>query len=410
MAIKARALATIAALGGLAVLTGCGTAHAATWRGAGGQAGGGPAPVAISAPADGATAVPTATELALAGAEGATPSVTLTDAAGTVVPGAVVPGAVAGGGQTWLPATQLKYGTTYTATVTAPGRPDGRKVTFTTMAKPAKLVSVTTPLADGQVYGVGLPIVVKFGTAVPKDQRADVERRLFVTSEPAQVGSWNWFNGNEVHYRPQEYWQSGTKLSVRIATGGLSFGPLGYGNKDVTLHATIGDKLEMVTDNATHTMTVTKNDQVVRSIPISLGKPGHASSSGAMVVISKAQVDEFVSTEPGDSYRKTVYWTQRITWSGQYLHAAPWSVGDQGKRNVSHGCTNMSTENAKWLFGITHVGDPVTVKGTERKLEWGNGWTDWGRSWDEYRKGSALAGTTGAQVDAVATAEDAGTG
>ena len=39
---------------------------------------------------------------------------------------------------------------------------------------------------------------------------------------------------------------------------------------------------------------------------------------------------------------------------------------------------------------VNHVGDPVVVKGTGVPLEWGNGWTDWSRPWDEYVKGSAL--------------------
>ncbi len=156
----------------------------------------------------------------------------------------------------------------------------------------------------------------------------------------------------------------------------------------------------MTTDNATHTMTVTRHDQVVRTIPVSLGKPSKPSSSGNMVVMTKAQSEVFVSNEPGDSYRATVSWTQRLTWGGEYIHAAPWSVGDQGERNVSHGCTNMSDGNARWLWGLTHIGDPVIVRGTEARLDWGNGWTDWDRDWTGYLKGSALphpaAGTASA--------------
>jgi len=193
-----------------------------------------------------------------------------------------------------------------------------------------------------------------------------------------------------VHFRPESYWQAGTKLSVRLAVGGLPLGGGAYGAKDVTVRATIGDKVVMVTDNATHTLTVTRGDQVVRTIPVSLGKPGKPSSSGAMVIMEKHQQDVFVGTDPADPYRIPVSWVQRLTISGQYLHAAPWSVGNQGKRNVSHGCTNMSTDNAKWLYGITHIGDPVTVKGTQVHVAWGNGWTDWDRPWDEYRKLSAL--------------------
>ena len=374
--ISTRALATITALAGLALLTGCTSAAAAGWQDAGTlPSSKASAAASITAPADGATNVSTATEIALSGSV----KVSLTDGSGTAIDGA--PRA---DGSTWVPTTQLKYGTTYTATA------GGKKVTFTTMNRPGNLVSVSTPLEDDQVYGVAMPMVVRLDRPVPKDQWANVERRLFVHSEPAQEGSWYWFSGTELHYRPMEYWQEGTKLSVRLATGGLSFGGNAYGAADLTIRATIGAKLLMVTDNATHTMTVTKNDQVLKTIPISLGKPSKPSSSGAMVVISKAQSELFVGTDPGDSYRTTVYWTQRLTWGGEYIHAAPWSVGDQGRRNVSHGCTNMSTENAKWLWGLTRIGDPVIVKGTGVKLEWGNGYTDWDRPWAEYLKGSAL--------------------
>jgi lipoprotein-anchoring transpeptidase ErfK/SrfK len=379
-----RPLAALAALGGLALLTGCTNAAAASWQEAGSKP---PAsvtsPVAVTSPADAATNVPTATEIAFTAPKGAATTVALADSGGGTVAGALRPD-----GSSWVPAEQLKWGTAYTATVTSGSTT--KKVSFTTMARPGNLVRVSTPMGDGVVYGVAMPLVFSFGRSVPKDQRAAVERRLFVTSTPAQVGTWNWFSDTEVHYRTKDWWEPGTKFSVRMATGGLSFGGNAYGANDLTIEASIGEKLVMSTDNATHTMTVSKNDQVLKTIPISLGKPAKPSSSGNLVVMTKNQAETFSSTDPGDSYSETVYWTQRLTWGGQYIHAAPWSVNDQGRRNVSHGCTNMSTENAKWLFGLTHVGDPYTVKGTGVPLTWGDGWTDWNVSWDEYLKGSAL--------------------
>jgi lipoprotein-anchoring transpeptidase ErfK/SrfK len=384
MRIPVRPTAALAALGGLAILTGCARAETATWHPAGGKPpASATAPLVVTSPADAATNVPTATEIAFTAPKGSAATVALADASGGTVAGAMRPD-----GSSWLPAQQLKWATSYTATVTAGS--DTRKVTFTTMSRPGSLVRVSTPLGDGAVYGVAMPLLLSFSKPVPKDQRATVERRLFVTSTPLQEGAWNWFSDTEVHYRPKEYWQAGTKLSVRAGTGGLSFGGISYGANDVTIDASIGEKLEMVTDNATHTMTVSQNDHVIKTIPISLGKPSKPSSSGHMVIMTKAESEIFSSDEPGDSYRTTVYWTQRLTWGGQYIHAAPWSVADQGHRNVSHGCTNMSTENAKWLFGLTHVGDPYTVKGTGTPLNWGDGWTDWDRSWDDYLKGSAL--------------------
>jgi lipoprotein-anchoring transpeptidase ErfK/SrfK len=378
-----RIVAGLATLAGAVLLTGCATAGA-TWHSSDGTVPGDqPVTAAVIAPGDGAVDVPTASELVLDATGAAPATVTLADAAGNAVPGAM-----RADGTAWVPSAQLKYATSYTATV---GGSAPRTVTFSTMKKPGRLVSVSTPIADDKVYGVALPIVVGFGSDVAKERRADVERRLFVTSEPAQEGSWHWFTAREVHFRPKDYWQEGTKLSVRLATGGLSFGGNAYGARDVTIRATIGEKIVMTTDNAAKTMTVTRHDKVVKTIPVSLGKASTPSSSGALVVMTKNKSELFVSTKPGDSYRLNVQWTQRLTWSGEYIHAAPWSVYAQGKQNVSHGCTNVSTANATYLYGITHIGDPVIVKGTGSKVHWGDGWTDWDRPWEEYLKGSALS-------------------
>src|SRR5207247_495489 len=121
---------------------------------------------------------------------------------------------------------------------------------FTTMKKPENTIRVSTPLQDDTVYGVAMPLVVRFGADIPKDQRAAVERRLFVTSVPDQPGVWNWFSGTEVHYRTRDYWQENTKFTLRVATGGLPMGDGVYGADDLTIQASIGNKVEMFTDNA----------------------------------------------------------------------------------------------------------------------------------------------------------------
>jgi lipoprotein-anchoring transpeptidase ErfK/SrfK len=264
------------------------------------------------------------------------------------------------------------------------------------MAKPGNTTKASTVIADGQVVGVAMPIIVSFSSEIPKDQRAAVQKRLFVTTVPAQDGIWYWWNNKEVHYRSKEYWQTGTKLSVRAAIGGLPLGGNRYGGQDLTIRATVGSKTVLVADNASKQMTVTKDGQVLRTIPVSFGKPGTPSFSGNFVVMIKNQEETFdsatigVPSESPDAYRLQVKWTQRLTWSGQYIHSAPWSEGDQGKRNVSHGCTNVSAANAEWLFNLTKVGDPVIIKGTEEHVAWQNGWTHWDRPWSEYVKGSAV--------------------
>jgi lipoprotein-anchoring transpeptidase ErfK/SrfK len=215
-----------------------------------------------------------------------------------------------------------------------------------------------------------------------------------VTSSPAQPGAWSWVpNGTQAYYRPPVYWKPGTKLTVRMALGGHPTGGGRYGDRDRGATAKIGRSFVMKVDNKTKKMTVVQDGETVRTMPVSLGKKSTPSSSGTMVVMEKKTstvFDTFAELGPDEGYRTEIAYAQRITWSGQYLHSAPWSVGAQGHRNVSHGCVNVSSGNARWLFAQTKVGDPITVRGTERKLDAGDGWTAWNLSWAQFVKGSAL--------------------
>lgn len=384
------------------VLAGCGDS-APSWKDPGGGSSAAAGTVKVTAPTDGASDVSTATSITFSASSSSDAAVTLQDAAGTAVEGAVLPASASaspsassssGGTVEWMPAKQLKYATEYTATVTS-GKAKST-VKFTTMAKPSSLIRTSSQIGDGQVVGVGMMMILSFGTEIPKDKRAGIEKRLFMTSDPPQAGSWNWYTSKEIHFRPKEYWQAGTKLSLRAAVGGVPFGGKSYGEKDITVDATVGKKLIMEVDNATKQMTVTEDGAVLKTMPVSLGKPSNPSDSGNFIVMVKNEWEWFDSSTYGvpvdspDGYRTKVEYPQRITWSGQYIHAAPWSVKDQGKRNVSHGCVNISLDLAKWLYGVTHIGDPVIVKGTEERVKYGDGWTDWELSWEEYQKGSAL--------------------
>jgi lipoprotein-anchoring transpeptidase ErfK/SrfK len=179
---------------------------------------------------------------------------------------------------------------------------------------------------------------------------------------------------------------------VRIGVGGLPTGAGRYGDRDRSATAKIGRDFEMKVDNATKKMTVVQGGKVVKTLAVSLGKTSTPSSSGTMVVMDKLAETVFdtTDTDPVNGYKDTIQYAQRLTWSGQYIHSAPWSTGAQGHRNVSHGCVNVSPSNAVWLFQKTLIGDPVTVKGTGDKLVYGNGWTPWDVSWKDFAKGSAL--------------------
>jgi lipoprotein-anchoring transpeptidase ErfK/SrfK len=345
----------------------------------------------VTSPAADAKDVPASTAIAFDLENATNPTVELKSASGKTVEGKLEED-----GKSWLPDGALEYGTAYTVTINATGsdgKPTSNTSTFTTMAKPTKVVRVTSFLGDGQVVGVGMPVIVRFGRAVPQGFRDDVQARLFVTSTPAQEGIWHWTSPTEVHFRPKTYWTAGTKISYKLQTGGLPMGDGYYGRADVNVDVKIGPSFIMTVDNKTKQMIVKKDGKVIKTIPVSLGKKSTPSASGTMVVIEKQRktiFDTMDDPNPANRYRTPIDFAQRLTWSGQFIHAAPWSEGKQGRENVSHGCVNVSEAMGAWLFDQTRIGDVITVKNTEEKLENGNGWTDWNMSWDQYVKGSAI--------------------
>nr|MDT0660967.1 Ig-like domain-containing protein [Micromonospora sp. DSM 115978] len=395
---RARAVTAALGLSAVVALTGCGDGNAPRFvEGAAVASSASPTPPPVPVtlavtPAEGAKKLPVSTEIGieLGGGE-------VTEVAVTAEGGGAVKGALREDGTSWVPATPLKYATKYTASVTAAGptgQTETRTTAFTTMAKPGSLIGSGLYLFDGNTYGVAMPVVVEFSPGIPKKDRATVQRRMFVKTDPPQPGAWHWVsNGTQAYYRAPQYWTPGTTLDVRIALEGIPLSNGRYGNVDRSATSKIGDKRELKVENATKKMSVYENDQLVRTMPVSLGKKSTPSSSGTMVIMEKKEAtvfDTFAELGPTEGYRTDISFAQRLTWGGEYIHAAPWSVDDQGRRNVSHGCVNLSTPNARWLFERTRVGDPITVTGTERKLGAGNGWTAWNMSWEEFVKGSAL--------------------
>ncbi len=81
-----------------------------------------------------------------------------------------------------------------------------------------------------------------------------------------------------------------------------------------------------------------------------------------------------------------VEYAMRVTYSGEFVHAAPWSVGSQGYANVSHGCTGMSTDNAAWLYNQSIPGDVVEYTGTSKQMTLTNGYGDWNLGWAAGRR------------------------
>lgn len=261
-----------------------------------------------------------------------------------------------------------------------------------------KTLEVSLAPGDGAVVGVGQAVAVRLGTAIKgQAARAEFEQRLRVTTVPAVEGAWRWMSSNELRYRGADPWAAGTTISVTAALDRLQPAPGVWGRGSRTTTFTVGAAVTSVVDVAAHTMTVSRDGEVLRVMKASMGKPQFPTRNGTFVVLEKfadrvmdsATVDLPPGTEP---YRTAVKDAVRITNSGTFTHGAPWSVRSQGVANVSHGCINLSPADADWYFQLARRGDLVTVvNSTEGPNPADPGSQDWNMSFAQWRSGSALA-------------------
>ncbi|TSB31221.1 L,D-transpeptidase [Streptomyces benahoarensis] len=333
----------------------------------------------------------------------------LTDVTATDASGRSIRGELTADGKHWRTTVPLAAGVRYTVQVSTEdkdGNP-GRKTLHVATKGGGDRLQVTFGPDSGE-YGVGEPVTAKLSREVKDPQaRAVVESALKVDSTPRVQGSWYWVDGKTLHFRPKEYWPAHAAIEVHSNLEGLKISKGLYGGPAKPVKLTTGDEVVAITDASSHTMTVLRNGRQVNTLPVTTGKPGFDTRNGVKVVLAKESFVRMTSGSIGipdgssDSYDLPVYWATRVTTSGEYVHAAPWSVGSQGAANVSHGCTGMSTGDAQWFFNTVRVGDIVKVvnSGGATMAPFGNGFGDWNMPWQEWREGSALrngAATTGA--------------
>jgi lipoprotein-anchoring transpeptidase ErfK/SrfK len=249
----------------------------------------------------------------------------------------------------------------------------------------------------GDTVGIASPVVVQFDRDIPDSRRASIERHLSVISTPAVIGAWHWMNNREVHWRPPTYWRPGTKVTLRSDLQDVTLGHGVWGAHGV--HRTsfkIGPSHISEVDIAAHDMKVYDNGKLIRTLPVSTGRDQYPTMDGIHIALEKSQVVQMNSATVGippsspDYYNETVYWDVRISNSGEFVHAAPWSVADQGNTNVSHGCVNLSTANAEWFYNWSLRGDVIDVfNGVRPPLPYDPGTADWNMSWKQWVKGGA---------------------
>lgn len=309
-----------------------------------------------------------------------------------------VPGDLNGDKTSWTATDRLEPGASYTL-VTSAKNAQGNITKVSTKFATEQLTldeqtfATITP-STSSTFGIAMPVIIKFD--LPVTDKAAFERHLHVTSSPAQTGTWSWYSSREVHYRPEKYWMPGTKIKVDADINGLDAGNGVYGQSAVSSTFSIGDSHQIDVDLKSLKMKVTVNGKVVHTFPVSGGKPGTETRSTVLPIMQKLKVTQMTSASINipknqESFSLRVPWAMKLTNSGEFVHANWWGTKSIGKYNSSHACVGLFTKDAKWLFALVKVGDPVTVTGTKRVgVEKGNGWTDWAVSYQDFAKGSAL--------------------
>lgn len=233
---------------------------------------------------------------------------------------------------------------------TAAGAPTSLAAVAPSMA--AATVASVQPV-NGQTVGVAHPIIVTFSRAVT--DRGAAERSVQVTSPREISGSFEWLSDTVLQWTPDEFWPAHSQISLLAGGVRRTFGT--------------GATVLGVASISSHTFTVSIDGVIMRQMPASMGKPRFATPIGSFSVLEKSKALVMDSrtigiplTDP-EGYKLNVVDAVRITWGGVYIHSAPWSVGSQGYANVSHGCINLSPDNALWYFNQVGIGDPVVVNG-----------------------------------------------
>ena len=220
------------------------------------------------------------------------------------------------------------------------------------IAPPAPQAPSISP-ATGEVVGGLRSIDLHYSK--PVSDREAAQAAVSINSSSGTPGSFEWVDDSSLKWTPDDYWPRGTTVTVDAEGAHSSFA--------------VSNNFEAVGDASAHTFNVKIGGDTVRSFPASFGKPGHESPNGSFSVLEKFPKMVMDSSTYGvpidapEGYKLDVEYATRLTWSGIFVHAAPWSVDSQGNSNVSHGCINLSTENAKWYFDNVRNGDTASIQG-----------------------------------------------
>lgn len=326
-------------------------------------------------------------------------SVALLNSEGKAVKGTISPDRAS-----WVSAEPLGYSKAYTLTAQAKnseGKVSTKTSAFTTvtphnLTMPYIQTAAGGAIAPGATFGVGQVIRVHFDE--PIANRKAAQAALSVTTSPAQVGAFSWLDDQNVYWRTKAYLTSGTKVTISAKVYGKDLGGSLYGQADASASFKVGPKHVSIADDTTKLVKVYENDKLIKTIPTSMGRDATIAgdtgpidlrtNSGPHVVVGgetniNMNSASFGLSKGANAYKTIVPVGVRISYDGEYVHWADWSVWAQGNTDTSHGCLNVSPDNAWWFYHWSQPGDIVDVRNTGRPLqEWNSGY--WAVTWAKW--------------------------
>jgi lipoprotein-anchoring transpeptidase ErfK/SrfK len=311
--------------------------------------------------------------------------------------GAPVVGGITPDGRSWRPDAALLLSARYTVdaqAVDGSGRRAGKHAVFTTLVPRDTLIGYFSP-EGGSTVGTGTIVSLSFNRPVA-DHRA-VQRAISVSAQPPVQVAPHWFGDQRLDFRPEFYWQPGTRVTLSLRLRDVETAPGVYGSQHKDVSFTIGRGQVSTVDAVAHTMTVRRSGQVLRVLPISAGAPDNPTYNGRMVITEKLPLTRMNGDTVGFGGEydiKDVPHAMRLTRSGTFLHGNYWSSpGTFGSANVSHGCVGLHDVKggspgtpAGWLYDHSLIGDVVEVTGShDRTVAPDNGLGGWNMPWPQWR-------------------------
>lgn len=242
-------------------------------------------------------------------------------------------------------------------------------------------------------YGVGIPIRIEFDTAITNKKA--VEQNLeVISSKPLGAASWAWIDSKTVAFRPRDYWPAYDKVTIKANLATVEGAP-GQWGQNFSMKFETGTKTVLKDSIDKYRMVFYQDDKKVKVFPISSGREGHETETGIKVISEKYGYMQKTlwNPDPKDGWKIKVAYAMRITWDGEFIHSAPWNYS-LGEANLSHGCTNMSDADSKWVYEHVRIGDVVENVGGTVATTNDNVYGYWNYSWKQWRAMSALT-TTG---------------